>query len=345
MKIKELENVNFNINEDINIDVSLILFDYAEKEINELLTQYVKTPVIFQNKLKITSLKKLDYVDEFKLSTEVINNFYHVLFNNLKEDEDEKENLINLCIENNRVFMSVLLSNPNIKLNDKQFEKIFNIDIKELFNPHNNYSHKEITFLIDMKLNLIENDNIFISNEKIYNDFFEKDSRFRKAYSKRTGISMVPNLVDKLMNDENIYVDDLLENILQDKNLQLSEKQVDTILNEYGFIERYYLSLNMNINYTDEQIIKGILDDGFSESEYESEIYVGENFNSEDVSYNFLNNKKVLMNETIINGILRDKKGKNYINCLLDREDVKKSKELTELITHYKEKITNKNRM
>ena len=50
---KELENVNFNINEDINIDVSLILFDYAEKEINELLTQYVKTPVIFQNKLKL----------------------------------------------------------------------------------------------------------------------------------------------------------------------------------------------------------------------------------------------------------------------------------------------------
>ena len=64
---------------------------------------------------------------------------------------------------------------------------------------------------------------IFISNEKFIM-IFEKDSRFRKAYSKRTGISMVPNLVDKLMNDENIYVDDLLENILQDKNLQLSEK-------------------------------------------------------------------------------------------------------------------------
>ena len=33
----------------------------------------------------------------------------------------------------------------------------------------------------------------------------------------------------------------------------------------------------MNINYTDEQIIKGILDDGFSESEYE-EKYMWEKF-------------------------------------------------------------------
>lgn len=343
MKIKELENVNFNIHEEIDIDVSLILFDYADKEINELLIQYVKTPVMFQNKLKITSLKKLDYVDEFKLSTEVINNFYYVLFNNL--NEDEKENLIDLCIENNKVFMSVLLSNPDIKLNNKQFEKIFNIDIKELFNPHNNYSHKESAFLINMKLSLIENDNIFISNEKIYNDFFEKNSRFRTAYSKRTGISMVPNLVDKLMNDEDIYIDNLIENILQDKKLKLNENQIDTILNEYGFKERYYLSLNMNINYTDEQIIKGVLDDGFSESEYENEIYIGENFNSEDVSNNFLNNNKIVMNETIINGILRDKKGKDYINCLLEREDVKKSEKLKELIVSYKERAKNKNKM
>ena len=101
----------------------------------------------------------------------------------------------------------------------------------------------------------------------------------------------------------------------------------------------------MNINYTDEQIIKGVLDDGFSESEYENEIYIGENFNSEDVSNNFLNNNKIVMNETIINGILRDKKGKDYINCLLEREDVKKSEKLKELIVSYKERAKNKNKM
>ena len=61
-----------------------------------------------------------------------------------------------------------------------------------------------------------------------FNDFFEKDSRFRKAYSKRTGISMVPNLVDKLMNDENIYVDDLLA------PSKISEKEINLIASWYN---------------------------------------------------------------------------------------------------------------
>lgn len=37
-----------------------------------------------------------------------------------------------------------------------------------------------------------------------------------------------------------------------------------------------------------------------------------------------------------------NKKGKDYINCLLEREDVKKSEKLKELIVSYKERAKNK---
>lgn len=151
-------------------------------------------------------------------------------------------------------------------------------------------------------------------------------------------------IIDKLLSDD-IYVGDLLENILQEKNLTLNENQITKILDEHGFIERYYLSKNDNVRYTDEQVIKGILDSGFSDEEYESEIDNINNIDSDEVSYNFLKNNNIIMNERIINAVLKEKNDNYYINCLLEREDIKKSEELKALILTYKDKNQKKYKM
>lgn len=346
MKLKELKNCNFNIHQGIDINTDLIFFDYGEKDINELLTQYVKTPNIFLNKIQLKALKELN--DEYQLMEEVINNFYNVLFDTLQDKE--KEDLIGLSLEINRPFMCVLLSNPNIKLTPEQFDKIFNIDTKEIFNLHNNYSHKDITFMINMKISLIQNHNIFLSAEQIYDDFFDKYSKFKDAYSKRSGISTVPFLIDKMIEHENIFDDSVFENILTDKNLQLTEKQVDYFLDNGSFFKRYLLSVNPNINYTYEQIIKGLDDKGYSDSEYENEIHCLYDLESYAISDNFYHiadkfftNPEITMDVNSITKILKDtNSNKHIVECLKRREDIKNSITLTELILSTAEYTQNK---
>ena len=132
MKLKELNPNIFQINKEINFDVSALYFDYADKDIYELLIQNILTPGILHKRVNIKPANEnIGWrTNEFLYmkNQEVTENYYHLFFTLINSvSELEKQNLLDLALkQSDKRFAAVLLKNPKVKLTEKQFEIIFN---------------------------------------------------------------------------------------------------------------------------------------------------------------------------------------------------------------------------
>lgn len=331
MKLKELNQLNFNQSEDITIDVSSLYFHYAEKEIYDLLKENAYNHG-YLLKLTRTSYKK----DESKYTSQQIEehyyNFYFLLINTLTEKE--KQELLDLALTTVDIrFAAILLSNPKISLTETQFDAIFNINGKY---REQNQAYKYRT----LKEYLILNNNIPLTEEQYHNGLLNFDYGLNLIFSQRNQV--VPShIIDQLIQVEESNLEDILINILNRKQTMFTEKQIDYCLNG-SFLLRLSCALNYQFNFTEEQIIKGLNDTGFEYFDYgDSEV------SNEDIDYNgseveiaFLENTNIKIPQEYIDLIFSDSNFKYHIEYLLKRHDFCLNEEQLNYIIQLKNEIT-----
>lgn len=311
MKLKELNQLNFNKSDDITLDVSSLYFHYAEKEIYDLLKENVYNHG-YLLKLTRTFYKK----DESKYTSQQIEdhyyNFYFLLINTL--NEKEKQELLDLSLTTVDIrFAAILISNPEVVLTEYQFDAIFNINGKY---RDQNQAYKYRT----LKEYLILNNNIKLTDEQYHNGLLNFDYGLNLIFSQRN--QFVPShIIDQLIQFEEFNLEDILINILNRKQTMFSEKQIDYCLNGC-FLLRLACALNYQFNFTAEQILKGLNDTGFMYNDYnESEFYDDTDYQGWDVQIAFLENTNAKIPQEYIDLIFSDKDFKYHIEHLLKRHD------------------------
>lgn len=156
MKLKKLDKNIFQINNDIQFDVNELYSNYSEVNIYDLLKENIEKNIFYKN----INIKPVEsywerninsfYSLKNKEITEVYYNFYFTLINSL--EEVEKESLLDISLnKEDKRFAIILLKNPKIRLNEKQFNFIF--------------FPKDST-MFSLKETLIENKNINLSPKK-----------------------------------------------------------------------------------------------------------------------------------------------------------------------------------
>ena len=174
MKIKDLDEKSFQIEQKVNFDISLLKFEYGEKEIFDVLKQNIFTPGYFNKCIKATPTNNYQSLSDFSIfqRNEIDNcyyNFYYTLMNSVSSSE--KEFLLDLALEQKDLrFASALISNPEVKLSEKQFNLIYN-----------NKSHE----FFPLKEALIKNKNIPLSMEQVNEGLLDFESRLAETVAKR----------------------------------------------------------------------------------------------------------------------------------------------------------------
>lgn len=312
MKLNELNKLDFNINDDISIDVSSLYFHYGEKEIFDILKQNVYSHG-YLLKLTRTSYKN----DESKYTEEQIEshyfNFYFLLINTLSEKE--KEELLNLALNTPDIrFAAILISNPQVSLTETQFDSIFN--------SKNRYREpKQASNYRVLKEYLILNKNIPLTEEQFFNGLLNFDYGLNNIFSQRDQV--VPtHIIDKLIEQDDCHLDDILINILNRKQTIFTKEQIDYCLNG-GFLLRLACAKNYQFNFTEEQIIKGLNDSGFEyDEDGHSEIFYEDfDYHGNEVQTAFFENPNIKIPEKYIDLVFSDQKLQSSLEYLLGRND------------------------
>lgn len=315
MKLNELNPLDFNKEKNIKFDVTSLFFHYGDKEIYELLRENIYNHGFL---LKHT---RLSYENDSKNNNEkIINdcyyNFYYLLINSL--NKKEKETILDLALEQRDMrFTAILLSNPEVSLTEQQFENIFNYKNNK---PDEAYKYRQL------KEFLILNKNIHLTDEQLRNGLLNFDYGLNKAFAKRLSPNIPSDIIDLLIKNDVHDLDEILIDVLEHKEVVFSEKQIDYCLNHSNFLLRLACSKNYHFNFTKEQIIKGLQDEGFDNSdEYEIVDCRELGIEESDVIFNFIENKNIKIPEDFISSLFNDTTNQfnnHLINNLLNRDDI-----------------------
>lgn len=313
MKLKELNQDIFQINKEINFDVSPLYFDYAEKEIYELLKQNILTPGILHKGINIKPANEnIGWkINEFLYmkNNEVTENYYHFFLTLINSvSELEKQNLLDLALEqSDKRFAAILLKNPQIKLTEKQFDSIFNNKSPD------NFPLREV---------LIENKNIPLSVEQINQGLLIWDSGLNMVYAKRGDNCITKDTIDSLINETNpdpYWNDEVLVELLKNHDNHFTADQIESFLSNDNFKLKVECARNYNLPFTKEQIIRGINDEGF---EYDAYDNTYEDYNPSDVILAFLYNPNITLPKEEINNILYGYDKERFIEPIVERSDL-----------------------
>jgi hypothetical protein len=208
----------------------------------ELLKSYVEDISSFKGLVEV----KANH--QYNVSYEHIDNSYynvfHVLLNTLSEKE--KEYLLDVALESNERAATIFLKNPEVKLTPAQFNTVFN-------NKH--HSRHSIRKAV------IGNKNIPLSMEQVNEGLLKWDDGLNIVYAQRGHSCVLKKTIDILINETNsdsCFNEDVLEELLKNKNLHFDEMQIKHFLNSDNFILRAECARNYNIPFTPEQIIQGL---------------------------------------------------------------------------------------
>jgi hypothetical protein len=201
--------------------------------------------------------------------------------------------------ENKRI-ANIFLTNPKIKLSQEQFNKVFN--------------SKDV----QLKISLISNNSIPFSIEQINDGILDKNE-MSLAYAKRHGTNIYTKTIDGLIEDDSYSGENILLELLKNNNINIkfTSKQIDLFLESNNFELRVAVAKNYNIQFNENQIIKGLNDKGF---EYEAYDNSYDGFSKSDVIEAFLENPNIIISKNEISNII---KNKDYlIEILLERKDI-----------------------
>lgn len=317
MKLKEIDKDIFQIDKDIHFDVSDLYFDYGDKEIYDLLKQNSISHFIIE---KIKVKPSISYMYQSKFSyhkhNDIKNNynhFYFILINNLTPAE--QTSLFNFCMsQKERSFALTMLKNPEVKLNTEQFDKIFNLELGKDY------------YAYDLKKALIENKNICLTEEQINQGLINYDDGLNCSYAVRGESCIRLETIDTLLCMKEMYSNDTLIQLLENKNLQLNQHQVEKLLTHERFDVKVACAQNYQLPFTEEQIIRGLHDEGYDDCDGYGTPF--DDYNQDSVVSAFLNNPNIKIPSAEITNMLKGKN--NYIsaedvvikNLLLDAEQI-----------------------
>lgn len=300
MKLNNIEQEIFKGYPNVNVDLDRLYAKFGDSEISDVLKTYVRNPISVSDLIRIDSKKSYG---DYKEKRKAYNNVLYTLFNTL--DETQQEHIVNLVLEGDKTVMNIFLSNPQIKLNENQFELLFN---------HEDFNVRKA---------LIENKNIPISIDRINAGLLNYDGRLNISYAKRGDSGILKKTIDALINDTNedsFSNEAVLQELLKNKHIHFDEIQVQHFLDSDNFILRAECARNHNIEFTPEQIEKGLDDEGF---EYERYDDTYNDYNPTDVKVAFLNNPNVKIPHHAIQSILYGYKSNEYlIQVLVQRDDL-----------------------
>lgn len=292
MKLKHIDPEVFQMNKNINFDVSPLYFDYGDKEIYDLLKQNI-VQEIFSNKIKVTF--KSNYYSHTK-HEEQKQNYYHFCFKLINSLTSlEQENLFDFVLSQpNKYFGKIMLENPEVKLTKDQFNKIFypliNVD-------YHNYGHI-------LKIALVGNKNIALTEEQVNEGVLKWDSGLCDIFAQRGEKCIHSRTIDILINNENkegLSNDRVLIELLKHKNLDLNHEQIELLLTHDDFRVKAECARNYQLNFTEEQIQRGLNDEGF---EYDGYDDTYSDYNPSDVVNAFLQNPNIKLSKDEVNNIV-----------------------------------------
>lgn len=258
MKIKDLDEKKFQIEKKVNFDISLLKFEYGEKEIFDVLKQNVLTPGYLNKCIKATPTNNHQSLIDFNYyqRNEINNcyyNFYYTLMNSVSNSE--KEFLLDLALEQKDLrFASALISNPEVKLSEKQFNLIYNNKSHDLFN---------------LKETLIKNKNIPLSMEQINEGLLDFESRLAETIAQRGESCILKKTIDELINSDYYLSEDILVEILKHQNVHFDEYQIKFCLESDNFFLKLACAKNYSFPFTKKQILQGLEDEGFERDLYD----------------------------------------------------------------------------
>lgn len=291
MKLKDLEKNIFQINNDIKFDVNELYSNYGEVNIYDLLKGNIEKNIFYKNiKIKpVESYWERDLNSFYSLKnkeiTEVYYNFYFTLINSL--DEVEKESLLDISLnKEDKRFAIILLKNPKIRLNEKQFNFIF---------------FPKDSGMFSLKETLIENKNINLSPKQINEGLLKWDNGLNLTYAKRGESCIFKETIDTLLNDSSLSSQNVLIELLKHKNLILNHTQIESLLTHDNFKIKAECAKNYQLPFTKKQIKRGLNDEGFEEDGFDDS-YCG--YYPSDIVNNFLENPNITIPEKEIESII-----------------------------------------
>lgn len=314
MKLNQINQAVFQIDKQINFDVSQLYFDYGDKEIYDLLKQNISNYIIL-NKVKAlptdsywTNISRFQDVKHKEIGHNY-NHMYFTLINNLTEEE--QKSLMDYSLsQKEKPFVEIMLKNPEVKLTEEQFNTIFNM------------TNQISDWCYTLRKALIENQNIPLTKEQINEGVLKWDGGLNLAFARRTDDLFTTETINILMNDENedsCFNDDTLVALLQNKKLQLTPEQIEFFLTHDDFRIKTECARNYQLKFTPEQIERGLNDEGF---EYDGYDDTYQNYNSSDVVNAFLHNPQIKLPQTEVNNIVRGYNEHANIETFVQKENL-----------------------
>lgn len=324
MKLKELEQNVFQHNKEINFDVSQLYFDYGDKEIYDLLKQNVTNHIILN---KVKALPTATYwsdINNFRYvkNQEIIDNYNHMYFTLINSlTENEQKSLMDYSLaEKEKNFAKIMLENPEVKLTEEQFNTVINMT-----NQVSNWCYT-------LRKALIENKNIPLTAEQVNEGVLKWDGGLNISFASRSDNRITKETIDILINDQNedsCFNDQTLVALLKNKNLQLTEEQIEFFLSHDDFRLRAECARNYQLSFTKDQIKRGLDDEGF---EYDGYDDTYSDYDPSDVINAFLQNPNIKITKKEVNSLLQGYNEHVNIELLVQEEHIKLDEKQIDII-------------
>jgi hypothetical protein len=294
MKLNNFKPQDFQKDEDIYLKTDLLFLNYAEKNIIEILQDMIDNPEFIKINLEFINKKDNNSLNYKK--RDVFTNFCNQLISSV--NKEEKIKLLNDAIEKGSFLASILISHPDIEVEESKIDKILK-------------SRKE-----DLIIALFQNKKIPLSNQLI-NDGLFNFSLVEFCIDRIDSPNMInKSTLTELVND---YHNDIIIKLLDRDLINIDNELMDKFLNSDDFFLRLKCSTMYDFKFTKKQILKGLNDEGF---EYEAYDYKYDKFNPSDIIYNFIKNINIKIPAEFISDVICYKDKNYFLKELLERKDI-----------------------